>query len=60
VRPSGEDEENTTTQWRVSEGQILVSDPAPMWRATSFLFAGILPGFLVSGQRVGFCDRALS
>jgi hypothetical protein len=57
--PSGEDEENITRQWRVYEGQILVSDPAPRWRATSFLFVGILLGFLASGQRVGLCDRAL-
>src|SRR5215204_699531 len=28
--------------------------PCPMWRATCFLFAGILPGFLASGQQVGF------
>jgi hypothetical protein len=50
--PSGEDEENITRQWRVYEGQILVSDPAPRWRATSFLFVGILLGFLASGQLV--------
>jgi hypothetical protein len=34
--------------------QILVSDPAPMWRAMSFLFASMFPGFLASGQQVGF------
>ena len=50
----GEGEENTARQWRVYEGQILVSHPAPIWRVTCFLCAGILPGFLASGQQGGF------
>ena len=53
--PGGEDEENATREWRVSEGQILVSDPGPMWNATRFLIAGILTGFQDSGQQIEFC-----
>ena len=59
MEPGGEDEENVTIQWRVCEGQIVVSDPGPMWNATRFLIAGILFRFLASGQRVGLCDGAL-